>query len=378
MTTDAHASWWDKDLENVVAGQALLGAGAFEAYTAAGLEPEHFQQFSCRAVWQAATALSQVGQPVEMVGVHRELHRIGLRHELVRRDGERVQDLLTRLVDGLPWPRDVDARRAYVRANATRLHELWALRQTAAQMHIALNAQDPDAEMLRAQLAEATERLAQPLLADDGGADSALAAALVSASKDQSGALLGLDAIDETFGGIKSGEVCVLEARSSVGKTIVLCRSAFHTLREAGWGVVFFSMEMTKAAIFERFYRIATGLDKWQYQAALKGGELDQDRWLATYPGLVLHDQQHSLADIERKVQRAKADQLAGAPGVLVILDYFGLLMGDERLSSYERASKHARDLKKLAKRRDVAVLPAVQVGREAGGDGDQIGRAHV
>jgi replicative DNA helicase len=368
---DPHAGWWDKDLERVVTGQLLLNdltaPGSYDAYVGAGLRPEHFHQTMCQVIWQAAAILAGAEQPVMLTAIHRELHRMG-------RSADAPFNWLTRLVDGVPWPRDLNDQRAYVRANAERLHELWALRQTAIgtkAVATELQGAAPDAAELQAQLTEMSERLSKPLFTDDGMPETVLACALTSGGQPGSGALLGLETIDETFYGIKPGQVCLIEARSSVGKTQVLCRSAFHTQRDAGWGVLFFSMEQPTSEIFERFYRIATGLNRHEYAFTKQEQTIDQDLWLHTYPRLRIYDGPRSLAEIDQRIVRAQHDAFRDLPGIAVIIDYFTLIRGDERLTSYERLSKFAREIKQLVKRRRVAFIIAVQVGREAGGDGD-------
>ncbi len=59
-------------------------------------------------------------------------------------------------------------------------------------------------------------------------------------------------------------------------------------------------------------------------------------------------------------------------PPRLIIIDHLGLIGGDRTLDTYDRVSTQAREVKELAKRLNCAVLLAIQVNREAGGDGSK------
>ena len=71
-----------------------------------------------------------------------------------------------------------------------------------------------------------------------------------------------------------------------------------------------------------------------------------------------------------RRVRQIAKGPLAGIPIGLITIDHLGLVGGDRQLSTYGRVSAQSRDIKELAKRHGVAVLLAIQVSREAGGDG--------
>jgi replicative DNA helicase len=56
----------------------------------------------------------------------------------------------------------------------------------------------------------------------------------------------------------------------------------------------------------------------------------------------------------------------------VVCVDHLELIGGDRTMSTYDRVSTQARELKELAKREDLAVLLLIQVNRESGGDGSR------
>jgi replicative DNA helicase len=78
------------------------------------------------------------------------------------------------------------------------------------------------------------------------------------------------------------------------------------------------------------------------------------------------------VPQIATKLRQIQAGPLKGVPLRLVTVDHLGLIGGDRRMSTYDRVSTQARELKELAKRFSVAVHVAIQVNREAGGDGSK------
>jgi replicative DNA helicase len=72
------------------------------------------------------------------------------------------------------------------------------------------------------------------------------------------------------------------------------------------------------------------------------------------------------------KLRQIQAGPLKGVPIRLVTVDHLGLIGGDRKLTTYDRVSTQARELKELAKRFECSVVLAIQVNREAGGDGSK------
>src|SRR4051812_25422520 len=72
------------------------------------------------------------------------------------------------------------------------------------------------------------------------------------------------------------------------------------------------------------------------------------------------------------KLRQIQAGPLRNVPIRMVTVDHLGLVGGDRKMNTYDRVSTQARELKELAKRFNVSVLLAVQVNREAGGDGSK------
>jgi len=173
---------------------------------------------------------------------------------------------------------------------------------------------------------------------------------------------LGLPAIDKVCGGIRPGEVCGLMARSGSGKTLAVCH-AVSRLGVDGRSVLVFSLEMPAAQIMGRLAAMVYQESSARIWAAARDGQHTAAQWAARMPNVSICDTPGlSVREMENLIQRQTPTP------ELVVIDYLGLIGGDRKLSTYDRVSHQARELKDLAKRCDCAVLLLIQVSREAGG----------
>jgi len=81
----------------------------------------------------------------------------------------------------------------------------------------------------------------------------------VAAGGKMPGLTTGFQSLDLTTGGFGKGEVWIVAARSSMGKSAWICNSALKTAK-AGSSVAIFSLEMPKKVLIERMLAIETGI----------------------------------------------------------------------------------------------------------------------
>lgn len=185
--------------------------------------------------------------------------------------------------------------------------------------------------------------------------------------------LLALDAIDEQIGGLRRGEVCGIMARPGLGKTLVLCHVA-HALGTQAWHVLF-SLEMPAAQIVGRLQQRVYGLGRNQREAESQAGHLDLAPYRAAFRHLLIVETPGlSVAQIGAVLRQMQAPSgpLHAETLALVTIDHLGLIGGDRALTTYDRVSVQAREIKELAKTLSCAVLVAIQVNRDSGGDGSR------
>lgn len=360
----------DDSLEKSIVGLVAHMPEAFNRFAALGLQSADFGRAPHAYLWSAAAELDERRCAITPADLNRQLHEDG-------RAADCSPAYVYSLTEHVLWPRDEQQRGDLVRHQAKRLRELAVLRHAGYRLgEIQQELQQPGRTIdeIEAGIAALHARFARTIADDPGTPDVVWRDVQLQAQQHagSGGAVLGLTSIDDNLGGIAPGRVCTILARSKVGKTFILCRAAFETLA-LGWGVVFFSLEMPRADVFSRLYRMASGLDRYQFLEALRTNQLDWNLWSSAFRRLLIFDQAHSPREQERLIRQAQHDTLRDVPGILVCTDYLGLISGNERLSAYERMSALARGRKQLAKRRRVALLDAGQVSRDAGGDGSQL-----
>jgi replicative DNA helicase len=184
---------------------------------------------------------------------------------------------------------------------------------------------------------------------------------------------LSLPAVDETVNGVRRGEVCGLMARPGIGKTLFLTHITQGVAEREDVGHVMFSLEMPAAQIVARLQQRLYGVMRHKREELARQGRLELDRYRRTFTRFVLVDTPGlSVAQMEGVLRQIAAGPLKDSSIGLVTIDHLGLIGGDRKLSTYDRVSVQAREIKELAKRFQCAVMLAVQVNRDAGGDGSR------
>lgn len=347
-----YAEYANLDLERQVLGQMIRFPEAFEEYVGQGLHRDDLFRHEHGLVWDALAAVSARGDTPDLVSVGLELRQsktleaVGLSYySLLPNDAIR-QDSSGMLVSTATLA-ELAGKRAVFKALGGRLEDVAA----TAEQAISRSNDERRVYSSRAQL-------------DSIQADI---------TRDTQGRLyLGFPTLDGILEGIRPGEVFGLMARPGIGKTLVLCQIA-RAVADTTFGHVFFSLEMPAAQIVERIARAHYGLSRNYFRGRLESGGLDADDYIHTFRRLVVVDAPGlSVAQMAAKLRQIQSSTLRGIPIRLVTVDHLGLIGGDRKMSTYDRVSTQARELKELAKRADASLVLAVQVNREAGGDGSK------
>jgi replicative DNA helicase len=175
--------------------------------------------------------------------------------------------------------------------------------------------------------------------------------------------------IDAITGGFQPGNLIIVAARPSVGKSALVVNIAEHVTLKHEKPTVFFSLEMSEVELAQRFIacRARISGDK------LRKGEVRKDfpkviRACNEFEGAPLwidDSSDLSLLDLRAKARRLHAmEQQNGGLG-LVIVDYLQLMRPeDPRVNRVEQVGQMSRGLKILARELDVPVLALSQLSR--------------
>jgi replicative DNA helicase len=184
-----------------------------------------------------------------------------------------------------------------------------------------------------------------------------------------SGIPSGFREIDAYTEGFTRGDLVIIAARPSVGKTSLGLAIAHHVARR-GTGVLIFTLEMDTKQIVARFL----GLNSRTDLLALRTGNIrdtDAASALAGLPILIDDTPGISIMELRTKARRA----VAQAPGglAMIVVDYLQLIRtGEHEENRVQELATITRNLKSLARELDVTILALSQLSRAAGDGGNE------
>jgi replicative DNA helicase len=174
----------------------------------------------------------------------------------------------------------------------------------------------------------------------------------------------GLEEFDRIVGGLFGGELTILAARPSVGKSALAAQIADHTAR-AGRLTYFASLEMSGRELAMRSICSTARVNS----RAIRTNKITPEERERLAVGMVEFSQRNLLVDcradltveaIARAVRRLVADGLS-----LVVVDYLGLITpSDAKVKRYEQVSQQTRLLKLLAREVQIPIMVLCQLNR--------------
>lgn len=174
----------------------------------------------------------------------------------------------------------------------------------------------------------------------------------------------GIENIDSVLGGIDRGDLWIIGARPSMGKTALMCNSALKTAKK-GTKALILSLEMGRQAIVERLLAIETQIPVFN----LRLGVLDQkdvDKIYETIndiknlPIFINTKLIQDLNYIESVIRKRKSvDDID-----IVYLDYIQLLTARDEDSTQE-LGRISQRLKSLAKDLKIGICALSQLSRD-------------
>jgi replicative DNA helicase len=189
---------------------------------------------------------------------------------------------------------------------------------------------------------------------------------LMNRSGELTGLSTGFEMLDEITGGLQPGELFILAARPSMGKTALALNVGRNAAVDSGKKVAVFSLEMMTRALVMRMLSSEAQVDFLAFRSGLISTDA-HSRLMAAAGRLsdakLWIDDTGSASILE---MRAKCRRLKSQHGLdLVIVDYLQLARGDRNTQSREQEiSEISRGLKGLAKELDIPVLALSQLNR--------------
>jgi replicative DNA helicase len=350
------------DAERFVLGSILLD-DSFFIQAAGSLEAEDFSLEKHRRIFKRMGELHERGEHVD---------RITVANELMRFDELEACDGLTYLVsldDGLPQIPNLDGYIRIVKDKAVLRRIIFASQH---MMNRCLLGQDDPTEILAGaeetllKLGDAQVKTgllaSKQILQDYEGGMSAF----LDPSKRIKGISTGFTKLDEMTGGLHGGDLFILAARPSMGKTALALNVAQHVALKNKQTVAVFSLEMSKESLLTRMLCSAARVDSQKF----RGGYLNQDERrklnhglqdLVEAPLYIDDTPGVHLMDMHAKLRRLQQERKLG----LVIVDYLQLMTGRGRFENRnQEVSALSRGMKLLAKELNVPMMVLSQLSR--------------
>lgn len=311
-----------------------------------------------RAVYEVFMKLWDLGKPIDAVTVIAELRKSDEKEPT-----EGWAEFVTELMREVPtstnaavYAKQVMSRHRTVEGvNAVKAvasskapeNELDAL----ADKIIRLNAPEVNRSILNAK--QITEGIIEKL---EGIAESGV-----------SGVPTGYPKLDELLrGGLQKGDMIVVAARPSHGKTAIALNVA-HRAASAGYTPFIVSLEMSREAICERFMGIHCDANlESVYKKFNPESQLRKIRYgISSFQCLPVHMCDESNLDISRIAHRC-VSFAQRHENALILIDYLQLIRGDKSRGREVEVADISRQIKNIARQTNCPVVVCCQLNRES------------
>lgn len=179
------------------------------------------------------------------------------------------------------------------------------------------------------------------------------------------GVASGFPELDSKTSGFQKGDMVLIAARPSMGKTTFALNLAQHAALREGKSVVIFSLEMPKEQLAYKLLCSEANVDMLN----LRTGNLQDKDWenIAKAAGplaaaKIFIDDTAGLSVME---MRSKARRIKMEHGIdMILIDYLQLMSGSNTESRQQEVSEISRSIKALAKEMQCPILALSQLSR--------------
>lgn len=335
------------------------------------VRPEHFHSESHRRIFEAIMGVKAEGRDVDPVVVASWLRQ----HDRLAQVGG--LSYITDILNKAPSTANYASYASIVVDQATIRRALFVCQKYVALGYASPESADTYLNAIGAELQavsngnqRTTGEMIGPLV------DSAI---LAAAEAQKSGARYtgletGFDRFDRMTGGLHEGDLTIIAARPSMGKSaLALNVAASVALAEKPRGVVVFSLEMPKSQLAMRMLCSEGRVDV----ARFRTGMLSSSDWTklqavnrALNRAPIWIDDQTNLSLVEMRARARRYMSEAEAKKIsiaLVVVDYLQLMRGERRTNGNreEEVSGLSRGLKTMAKDLGVPIVALAQLNRK-------------
>ena len=357
------------EAESSVLGGLLLDNAAWDRVGDL-LNDSDFYRYEHRLIYSAMTTLINASKPADVITVYEQLQNLG--------KSEEVGGLsyLNSLAQYVPSASNIRRYAEIVRERAI-LRKLVSVSDEIATN--AFNTQGrpvativDEAEQKIFNIGEEGSRMKQGFQSMDTLVVDLLdrVQEMADNPNDITGVPTGFYDLDRMTSGFQAGDLVVLAARPSMGKTALAINIAEHVALNEGLPVAVFSMEMGAAQLAVRVVGSIGRID----QTHLRTGKLSDEEWprlteaIEKLRTVSLHiDESAGLNSSELRVNARRLARKCGKLG-LIVVDYLQLMSGSGGGGNGENRATElgeiSRGLKMLAKELQCPVIALSQLNR--------------
>jgi replicative DNA helicase len=350
----------DHEAERAVLGAIFLDHEALDRVMDR-VKPQHFYDPRHAVLYQACVALVEKNQVLTLITLRNHLEENGLL------EASGGVPYIAEVADSVATAAQVEHHARLVRDKALGRNLIRTCERVAARGYegsTPINALLEEAEREVLSLGMGHTELGFKGVRDE------LESTFVYIEKVQRGEITGVqtgfDDFDRLTGGLSGGDLFVLAARPSVGKTALVLNMARNCAVDYGGCVAVFSLEMTTRQLILRLLMAEAEIDF----ARFRNGYLSDRDWpkltraadILRDPRIYIDDSAAvNVTDIAARARRLhRENQLS-----LIIVDYIQLIQnrsGNERRE--QQVAETTRALKMLAKDLDLPVIALSQLNR--------------
>nr|WP_185232537.1 replicative DNA helicase [Teredinibacter franksiae] len=353
------------EAEQSVLGGLMQDAGHFDAVTEVLSEQDFFKAAHCN-IFRAMVVLVEKEQPIDVITLSEFLSQTD---ELESSGGF---EYLTDLATNVPSSANVVAYARIVRERSTLRQLISAATEISrASYNPAGLASDDLLQLAERKVLEISEERPKdggfvdinPLLKKTADKIDEL----FHSDSDITGLTSGLAELDEKTSGWQNGELIILAARPSMGKTALALNFVESAIFSQNKPVLVFSLEMPSDSLVMRMLSSVGRID----QGNLRNGKLTDEDWPKLQAAFgrmkdkkLFIDDTAGLSPNEVRARTRRIVREHGEPG-LIMIDYLQLMqVAGFTEGRTQEISEISRSLKALAKEYDCPVIALSQLNR--------------
>jgi replicative DNA helicase len=326
------------------------------------LDADCFYRQEHRGIFKALTGLYEASKPVDLVTLKEALRTAG---QLEAIGGD---EYLVALADSVPTVANAEYYAKVVKEKALLRGLIQAAAEIIRDAHQTGESTDDILERCEQRIFEITERKIVGQAYDVRSILSQVMQTLdLQGGRAITGVETGFHDLDDKTRGLQPGELIILAARPSVGKSALALNIAEHVAVDSNLAVGFFSLEMGKEELALRLLSSRARVDGQKLRKGMLSNAdvmTIQDVAEYLYKAPLYIDDSPGLRVIDL---RAKARRLMARHDIkIIIVDYLQLMSSPGAESRQVEVSTISRGLKAVARELRVPVVALAQLRRES------------